>query len=318
MKILVTGGAGFIGSHTSIALRKRGHKVAVIDNLDSYYQLKLKKYNLQQLKKHYVSFNKIDIRNSAALKRTFAKVKPDIVMHIAAKAGVRNSILYPKEYFSINVDGTLNVLEAAKENSAKKVMIASSSSVYGNNKKVPFAENDPVENQISPYAASKRAMEVLCKMYSQTYGLPVQIFRFFTVYGASGRPDMAPAIFTKAIDREKPMKIFGSLTSERDYTYIDDVVDGLLKALKINDKFAIYNLGHNKPISLRKFISVIEKLLEKNAILKFIPPQPGDVKRTWASISKAKRIFNYNPKTSVEDGMGKFISWYKKHKDLYA
>ncbi len=318
MRILITGGAGFIASHSAIALRKHGHKVTTIDNLDPYYPLKLKKYNLQRLKVHNIPFYKLDIRNSTALQRIFAKVKPEIVMHIAAKAGVRNSILHPEEYFSVNVDGTLNVLQAAKENRVKKVMIASSSSVYGNNKKVPFAENDPVENQISPYAASKRAMEILCKMYSQTYGLSVQIFRFFTVYGPSGRPDMAPAIFTKAIDNRKPIKIFGNLTTERDYTYIDDVVDGLIKALKIDDNFAIYNLGHNKPISLRKFISTIEKLLGKKAKLNPLPPQPGDVKRTWAAISKAKKRLRYNPKTSIKEGMSKFISWYKKHKDLYA
>lgn len=318
MRILVTGGAGFIGSHTAIALRKHGHKVSTIDNLDSYYQIKLKKYNLQRLKEHNITFHKVDIHNITTLKRIFAKIKPDIVMHIAAKAGVRNSILHPEEYFSVNVDGALSVLKASKTNRVKKVMIASSSSVYGNNKKVPFAEDDQVENQISPYAASKRAMEVLCKMYSQTYDLPVQIFRLFTVYGPSGRPDMAPAIFTKAIDNGKTINIFGSMRTERDYTYIDDVVDGLIKALKINDKFAIYNLGHNKPISLGKFISTIEKLLEKKAILNFLPPQPGDVKRTWASISKAKKAFNYNPKTSIEDGMSKFVSWYKKHKNLYA
>lgn len=318
MKILVTGGAGFIGSHTAIALSKLKHTVLVIDNLDPYYQLKLKRYNLRKIKEYGVAFYEADIRNVSALESIFARLKPDIVIHIAAKAGVRNSILYPEEYFSVNIDGTLNVLQKSKENSVAKVLVASSSSVYGNNKKVPFVEHDQVESQISPYAASKRSMEVLCKMYSHTYNLNIQIFRLFTVYGPSGRPDMSPAIFTKAIDRGESIKILGNLKIERDYTYIDDVVDGILKALKVKEKYAIYNLGNNIPVSLGKFISAIEKLLGKKAILKYLPPQRGDVKKTWASISKAKRIFKYNPKTMIEEGMKKFTSWYSEHKGLYA
>lgn len=317
MKILVTGGAGFIGSHVASKLSKRKHKVFILDNLDPYYPIKLKKSNLKNLQKQSVSFYKLDIRNSNSLKRLVKKLRPDIIIHLAAKAGVRNSILYPEEYFSVNVGGTLNLLQAAKECKVKKVMIASSSSVYGTNKKVPFSESDIVENQISPYAASKRSMEVLCKMYSHTYDLNIQIFRFFTVYGPSGRPDMAPVIFIKSIDAGKPINVFGNLKTERDYTYIDDVVDGLIKALKVKDKFTIYNLGNNKPVFLGKFIKTIEKTLEKKAKLTYLSPQPGDVPKTWADISKSKKIFNYNPKTTIENGIKKFIDWYKQNKNLY-
>lgn len=317
MKILITGGAGFIGSHTAISLKKDTHDVIVIDNLDPYYQLKLKQYNLKNLKKNKIPFYKIDIRNKETLKEAFIKFKPEIVIHLAAKAGVRNSIAHPEEYFSVNVSGTLNILQTSKFSGVKTVMVASSSSVYGINTKIPFSEEDEVENQISPYAASKRAMEVLCKMYSKAYGLNIQIFRFFTVYGPSGRPDMAPAIFTKAIDQKQPIKIFGSLTTQRDYTYIDDIVDGLKQALLIHNKFEIYNLGNNKPVSLKNFISAIEEEVGKKALMQFIPPQQGDVPKTWADINKSQSVFDYNPKHSIGKGIAKFAEWYKQNKNLY-
>lgn len=316
MRILITGGAGFIGSHTALILKK-DNDIAVIDNLDSYYQLRLKQYNLKNLKKNKIPFYKTDILDKKSLKEIFSKFKPEIIIHLAAKAGVRNSILYPEEYFSINVDGTLNVLQASKLFGAKKVMVASSSSVYGTNTKVPFSENDKVENQISPYAASKRAMEVLCKMYSKVYNLNIQVFRLFTVYGPSGRPDMAPALFTAAIAKSKSIKVFGSLNTERDYTYIDDIIDGLKKAIDVNDRFEIYNLGNNKPVILKDFIEIIETEFKKEAKLEFISFQVGDVPKTWADIKKSQSTFNYKPRYSIKQGLAKFIKWYKQHKELY-
>ena len=208
-------------------------------------------------------------------------------------------------------------MQASRLFNVKKIMAASSSSVYGTNTKVPFSENEQVENQISPYAASKRAMEVLCKVYSKVYSLNIQLFRFFTVYGPSGRPDMSPAIFTKAIDQEQPIKIFGNLNIERDFTFVDDIVDGLNKALPIIDRFEIYNLGNNKPISLKRFFEVIEKEIDKKAVLQLCPPQEGDVPKTWADINKAKSTFNYSPHYSISDGMTKFIRWYKSNKLMY-
>ncbi len=317
MKILITGGAGFIGSNLAISLKKLRHQILVIDNLDSYYQLKLKKYNLEKLKKAGVFFKKIDIRDQKRINLLLKQTRPDIIIHLAAKAGVRNSILFPQEYFDVNVNGTLNILQAAKNNNVKKVLVASSSSVYGNNSKVPFSEKDLVDNQISPYAASKKAMEVLCKMYSQTYKLNILVFRFFTVYGPSGRPDMAPAIFTKLINQNQPIKIFGSVNTQRDYTFIDDIVKGLTNALTIDKEFDIYNLGNNNPVKLKDFILAIETALSKKAILEFLPPQPGDVKKTWADITKAKKAFKFSPQTSINEGIKKFVKWYQLSSDLY-
>ncbi len=317
MKILVTGAAGFIGSNASVALIKENHKILAIDNLDPYYSTKLKRHNIKKLKDANISFSIADIRDKNKLSKVFKLFNPEIVLHLAAKAGVRNSVNFPEEYFEVNVLGTLNLLQLANEHKVKKIMIASSSSVYGNNLKIPFSEEDIVENQISPYAASKKAMESLAKMYSQVYNLNIQLFRFFTVYGPSGRPDMAPFIFTKSIDSGIPIKIYGNLDTERDYTYIEDIVNGLIGALKIQEKFNIYNLGNNKPIKLKYFISVIENILSKKANIEIIPSQIGDVPRTWADIKKAKRLIKYHPKTSLQEGMGKFIKWYLVNKKLY-
>ncbi len=317
MKILVTGGAGFIGSNLALKLKGSGDHVAVIDNLDPYYQLKLKKFNLAKLKKNNIIFNKIDIRDSGKVLEFSKQFKPNIIIHLAAKAGVRNSLLYPDEYFSVNVQGTLNILEAARAVKVEKLMIASSSSVYGNNEKVPFSEDDLTEDQISPYAASKKAMETLIKMYSSTYGLNTQIFRFFTVYGPSGRPDMAPAIFTKAIEHGQHLTIFGGLETSRDYTFIEDIIEGLTQALSLNERFNIYNLGNNKTVRLKEFIEAIEKASSKKAKVKITGKRQGDVEITWADIEKAKKNFGYSPKTSIQEGMKKFVNWFKDSSYLY-
>lgn len=318
MKILVTGSAGFIGSHTAEKLLQDDHEVLGIDNLDPYYSLKLKEYNLNSLHKHSsFHFEKLDILDANKMARTVQAFHPDAIIHLAAKAGVRNSIENPAEYFAVNVQGTMNVLEAARQAGVKKVLAASSSSVYGNNEKVPFSTTDVVENQVSPYAASKKAVEVLGKMYHTVYGLPIQLFRFFTVYGPSGRPDMAPAIFLRAILNDQILPVFGDVNSERDYTYVDDIVDGLLSALTVDDSFAIYNLGNNQPEPLSHLIEAIESAANKKAQISVTPRKQGDVLRTWADISDSHRRLGYQPKVTLHDGIQRFYSWLEKNESLY-
>lgn len=318
MRIMVTGGAGFIGSHLSSKLIELGHFVSILDNFDPYYPVTLKEYNLSLLQhKGLQDCIKADIRDSNALTQAIASQHPDIIFHLAAKAGVRNSVENPEDYIQTNILGTHHILQAASKFSVSKVLIASSSSVYGSNAKVPFCETDPVENQVSPYAASKRAMEVICKTYQQVYGLPLQLFRFFTVYGPSGRPDMAPVLFTKAIDQGLPISVFGSTETQRDYTYVDDVIAGLVAAIDVKDSFEIYNLGNNEPTSLQTFISTIATLVGKEAILKITPKRVGDVDRTWADLTKSKSRLGYQPSFTLEKGLQRFVNWYLEHKNLY-
>lgn len=319
MKILVTGAAGFIGSHTSQKLLELGHEVLGFDNLDPYYPIALKKYNLDQLSLDtHFSFQEADILNISVLDKTIQTYKPDAIIHLAAKAGVRNSIEQPATYFAVNVQGTMNVLEAARKAGVQKILAASSSSVYGNNEKTPFSTTDIVESQVSPYAASKRAVEVLGKMYSHVYNMPIQLFRFFTVYGPSGRPDMAPAIFARALLHDQPIPVFGDLHSQRDYTYVDDIVDGLISALFVDDTFAIYNLGNNQPQPLSQLISAAEKAAGKKANIVVTPRKQGDVLRTWADISDSQTRLHYQPKVTLEEGMQRFYSWLKEHESLYT
>lgn len=321
MKIIITGGAGFIGSQTAKKLLQLGHSVSILDNLDPYYPVKLKRHNLDELRTAGLTpadFHQLDIRDTGLLSTTFQTIKPEVVIHLAAKAGVRSSIEDPESYFSTNVDGTLNVLQAARKVGVRKVLVASSSSVYGINATVPFCETDPVESQISPYAASKRALEVLCKMYAEVYALPIQAFRFFTVYGPSGRPDMAPAIFTKAILNDQPLTIYGGTDSQRDYTYIDDIVSGLVHALEVDDRFEIYNLGNDQPQPLSELITAVEIATGKTAKLNIVEKQVGDVDKTWADVSKARTKLKYQPTTSLHAGIQKFVRWYLKHGELYT
>lgn len=319
MKILVTGGAGFIGSHTVRALLQKKCKVICIDNFNNYYSPKIKKNNINdfftnKFFKLYIS----DITNFSQLKAIFNKEKPEIVCHLAARAGVRASIENPFIYEKVNVSGTLNILELSRIFKVKNIIIASSSSVYGNNKKVPFSEDDRVDNPVSPYAATKRSAELLTYNYSYLYNLNCIVLRFFTVYGPSGRPDMAPYIFVDRIYNSKFIKKFGDGTTKRDYTYISDIVDGILKAINKRIGFSIINLGNNKPVELNYFINLIEKLLNKKAKIIQAPKPPEDVIITYADITKAQGILNYNPKISIEQGMKEFIDWYlfKKSKRI--
>ena len=312
MKVLVTGGAGFIGSHVADALLSRGDKVICIDDFNDYYNPEQKEANISMAmeNENFVLYRG-DIRDYGFLHRVFSKEMPDKVIHLAARAGVRLSIKQPLLYEEVNVKGTLSMLELAKDFKVKNFVFASSSSIYGVNKKIPFSEEDRVDNQISPYAVTKRAGELLCRSYHGLYGMNISCLRLFTVYGPRGRPDMAPYKFTKLIDEGKELEMYGDGTTMRDYTFIADIVSGFAAALDKDYGFEIFNLGNSQTVELKYFISVIEGLLGKKARIIRKPMQPGDVPITYADVSKAKKMLGYNPKTSAEEGMKKFIDWYK-------
>ncbi len=307
MKILVTGAAGFIGSHSAKALLARGDTVYGIDNFNDYYEVEQKEKNAENL-----NVFRVDICDEAAIDKIFAELQPDVLLHLAARAGVRASIADPVLYHNVNVLGTNILLDACRKHGVGRIVSASSSSVYGNQKKTPFSETDETENPISPYAATKRAGESLAYAYSKMYGLQITCLRFFTVYGPSGRPDMAPLMFTKAIDAGETIKRFGDGTSMRDYTFIDDIVSGIVSAIDHPFNFEIINLGNNKPEELRVLISTIEKNLGKSAKIEELPMQPGDVEMTYADITKAQKLLGYNPQTTLEQGIEKLVNWYKK------
>lgn len=313
MKILVTGGAGFIGSHVCDSLLKRGDEVICVDDFNDYYDPRIKEENIKAARQNSkFTLYLADIRNYLLMKEIFKKEAPDKVIHLAARAGVRPSIKNPFLYEEVNVKGTLNLLELSKEFFIKNFVFGSSSSVYGVNKKIPFSEEDRVDNQISPYAVTKRAGELLCHSYHELYGINISCLRFFTVYGPRGRPDMAPYKFTKLIDESKEVEMYGDGSTMRDYTFITDIVSGIVAALDKNYGFEIFNLGNSQTVELRYFISVIEGLLGKKARIIRKPMQPGDVPITYADISKARAMLGYNPKTSIEEGMKKVIDWYEE------
>ena len=311
--ILVTGGAGFIGSHLCDRLLTLGHKVICLDNLNPYYSPVRKIKNIEpNFKNKNFTFINLDIVQKDQLEEIFQNYKIGTIIHIAARAGVRPSIEKPLWYEKTNILGTVNLLELAKQYQIKNFIFASSSSVYGQNKKIPFSETDNVDYPISPYATSKKACELYCYTYSYLYNLNVVCLRLFTVYGPRGRSDMAPYLFAQWIDQEKPIKRFGDGTTKRDYTYIDDIIDGIMACLDKNFKFEIINLGNSKPIELNYFISIIEKELGKKAKIKELPSQLGDVPLTYADISKAKKLLGWEPKVSIEEGIKRFIEWYKR------
>jgi UDP-glucuronate 4-epimerase len=286
--------------------------VVGIDNINDYYEIKWKQNNLDQLiKNKNFTFYKIDIINEDKLSELCQKFSPEIIIHLAARAGVRPSIIDPKLYELVNIRGTLNMLEIAKDYKVNKFIFASSSSVYGNSSKTPFTETDRVDFPISPYASTKKAGEELCYTYSHLYNLSISCLRFFTVYGPKGRPDMAPYMFTEAIATGKPIKRFGNGTTGRDYTYIDDIVNGIIAAANYLEPFDIFNLGNSSPVLLNTFISTIEKIVGKYAIIEEFPMQQGDVDITYADINKAKELLGYSPETSLEEGMQIFYNWLK-------
>ncbi|MEP6663232.1 MAG: SDR family NAD(P)-dependent oxidoreductase [Verrucomicrobiota bacterium] len=313
VKFLVTGGAGFIGSNLCERLLDEGHAVWAFDDLNSFYDIALKQRNIREIQSHAKPFTFVhgDLTDRSALDELFRETKFDQIIHLAARAGVRPSLAEPALYQRVNVEGTTNLLEAARLNGVKKITIASSSSVYGVNAKIPFSENDPIFSAISPYAASKLACESLGHVYHHVYGMDVAMLRFFTVYGPRQRPDLAIHKFAQLIEAGKPIPVFGDGSTARDYTYVSDTVDGVLACTRREFGFEIFNLGESQTVKLSYLIELLEKSLGKKAIINRQPPQPGDVPITFADISKAKKILGYNPQVKIEEGIPRFVEWFR-------
>jgi UDP-glucuronate 4-epimerase len=314
MNFLVTGGAGFIGSHVCERLLLAGHAVWTLDDLNTFYSPAIKQRNLNDIKALGKPFHFIhgDLAQTAALKSLFHDVKFDQVIHLAARAGVRPSLEEPELFVQANVAGTVNLLEAARTSGVKKITIASSSSVYGVNSKVPFAESDPVFSAISPYAATKLACESLGHVYHHVYGLDIIMLRFFTVYGPRQRPDLAIHKFAQLIHAERPIPVFGDGSTARDYTYITDILDGVMACTEKNFGFEIFNLGESQTVKLNRLIELLEQSLGKKAIIDRKPEQAGDVPLTCADITKSGKMLGYAPKVKIDQGIPLFVEWFKK------
>jgi UDP-glucuronate 4-epimerase len=310
--VFITGVAGFIGSHVALALLRRGDAVFGLDNFDPFYDRAIKDRNLATLEE-YPGFRFLegDIRDPSALSRWGAGGSPSALIHLAAKAGVRPSLADPAGYADVNVMGTVRVLSFARDRSVPRVLFASSSSVYGGNAKVPFAEDDFVDRPVSPYAATKKAGELLCHTWAHLYGMDIVSLRFFTVYGPGQRPEMAIHKFTRRLLEGREIEIYGDGTTRRDYTYIDDIVSGVLGALSAPPGYRVYNLGESATISLADLVALLERATGVRAKRKVLPPQPGDVPVTFADISRARAEIGYDPKTPVEEGVKRFVQWYR-------
>jgi UDP-glucuronate 4-epimerase len=322
MKALVTGAAGFIGSHLSERLLANGLIVVGIDNFDDFYDPQIKRQNIKGcLKNKNFQLVEADIRDSAAMDKIVGG-GVEIIVHLAARAGVRPSIEKPLLYADVNINGTMVLLEAAKKHKVNKFIFGSSSSVYGNNKKVPFSEDDNVDFPISPYAATKKAGELICHTYHHLYGISITTLRFFTVYGPRQRPDLAIHKFAQLIEQGKPIPVYGDGSMMRDFTYIDDIIDGTVAAMnKLVRRsgsedgcsgFSIYNLGESRPISVNDLIAEIEKALGKKAVKKYLLTQPGDVEHTFADVTKAVNELGYKPNTTIQVGLAKFVQWLRQ------
>jgi UDP-glucuronate 4-epimerase len=314
MNFLVTGGAGFIGSHVCERLLRDGHSVWAFDDLNNFYDPQFKQRNLREIQSLAKPFEFVhgDITDASALAEIFSSVKFDQVIHLAARAGVRPSLEQPALYQRVNVEGTVNVLEAARKSGVKKIIIASSSSVYGVNSKVPFSENDPVFSAISPYAASKLACEALGHVYHQVHKMDVTMLRFFTVYGPRQRPDLAIRKFATLIQAGKPIPVFGDGSAARDHTYITDIVDGVAASAQKEFGYEIFNLGESQTVKLNHLIELLEGALGKKAVIDRQPVQPGDVPITFADISKARAKLGYDPKIKIQQGIKMFADWFQK------
>ena len=315
-KLLITGAAGFIGSHlVDRLLATDVEHITVIDDFNNFYDPSIKHANTSEHRKdprYHIS--KIDIRDRAALEQVFADNNFDCVVHLAARAGVRPSLSEPQLYSETNINGTLNLLELARQNNITQFVFGSSSSVYGINAKVPFSEDDPIRQPISPYAATKAAGELLCHTYSHLYGLRCICLRFFTVYGPRQRPDLAIHKFAKLISEGKPIPVFGDGTTRRDYTYVDDIIDGVVAAINYKKtNYEVINLGESRTVELNELISLLEAELDMHAAIDRQPPQPGDVPQTFADISKARALLGYDPKTQIEQGLKRFVEWFRRN-----
>jgi UDP-glucuronate 4-epimerase len=313
MKVLVTGGAGFIGSHTSERLLKDGHGVAILDCFNDYYNPAIKRANIRAISADVQVFED-DIRNADAVDRVMREAAPDAVIHLAARAGVRPSIEAPELYIDTNIKGTFYLLEAARKCGVRRFVSASSSSVYGVNTKIPFHEDDPILQTISPYAMTKMATEQICSNYAQLYNIRTVSLRFFTVYGPRQRPDLAISKFTRSIEDGKPIDKYGAGHTKRDYTYISDIVDGIMGALAFEGQplASIYNLGGSQTVSLNDMISTIERAVGKTALINAMPEQPGDVPLTSADVSKATRDLGFKPTTHIDEGIPRFVEWFRQ------
>lgn len=316
MKILITGGAGFIGSHLVEALLTDGHTVSVIDDFNDFYDPRIKRKNLQPVLAD-IRLHSIDIGDKEGVLRTFSAERPDAVVHLAARAGVRPSIQRPDLYLATNINGTFHLLEASKKYGVERFIFASSSSVYGASGVAPFREDQALNQTLSPYASTKLAGEHICSHYSYLYQIGVICLRFFTVYGPRQRPDLAIHKFTDLICRGKPIDVYGDGTARRDFTYIDDIIQGVVASIDHHGApFDIFNLGENETIELREVITAIETTLQKKATIHTLPPVPGDMPTTYADISKAQRLLGYAPTTRIQSGLRKFIEWYLRAHDL--
>ncbi|MBV6495874.1 MAG: NAD-dependent epimerase/dehydratase family protein [Acidobacteria bacterium ACB1] len=319
--VLVTGGAGFIGSHLVGKLLAEGDwQITIVDDLNDFYSPEIKRANLALFARSLdVEFVEADIRNFAALEPVFERTKFDTIVHLAARAGVRPSLLEPQLYIETNINGTTNLLELARQHGVRQFVFGSSSSVYGENKKVPFAEADPIFEPISPYAATKAAGELICHTYSHLFGIRTVCLRFFTVYGARQRPDLAIHKFARLIHEGKPIPVFGDGSTRRDYTYIDDIIQGVRAAMAFDASMhEVFNLGESETTELSRLIELLEDALGKKATIDRQPSQPGDVPITFADISKARRMLNYNPTTKIETGIPKFVEWFRSKQAVDA
>ncbi len=315
--MLVTGGAGFIGSHLCESLLRAEHHMICFDNFDNFYDPNIKIKNVEGIRKKFPDrFELItgDIRNPEHLQEVFKKNRIDLIIHLAARAGVRPSIAQPLLYQDVNIRGTIILLEVCKEYGVKDFIFASSSSVYGESQRVPFSEEDLNLQPISPYGVTKRAGELLCYSYHHLHGMNIACLRIFTAYGPRQRPEMAIHKFTRLVDRGEIIPMYGDGSSQRDYTYIDDLIEGIQAVIQRHRGFEIYNLGESQTTSLKELIGLIEEALGKKAKVEMLEPQPGDVSITYADITKAKRMLGYQPKVNMEEGIKRFIEWYKEEK----
>ena len=315
MKILVTGAAGFIGMHVAQRMLLAGHEVRGLDNLNEYYDVRLKHYRLAILQKNKkFDFIKLDLKNREAVAKLFDQERYDVVIHLAAQAGVRHSLDAPFEYVDSNLVGFMAILEGVRKQNCQNFIYASSSSVYGANSKVPFKEDDRSDEPVSLYAATKKANELMAHSYASLYKIPTTGLRFFTVYGPAGRPDMAPWLFTEAILSDEPIRVFNNGEMFRDFTYIDDIVDGVEQVMELvpsgSNLHRVLNIGNGSPVPLMDFIGAIENALDKKARKIFVSMQPGDVPRTFASTKKLQSLSGYEPGTKLADGVAKFVAWY--------
>jgi UDP-glucuronate 4-epimerase len=314
VKVLVTGVAGFIGMHCAQRLLERGDEVLGIDNFSPYYSIELKQARLARLEdKPGFRFSRVDIADSSSLKKIFESEKPEAVLHLAAQPGVRYSLENPGAYVQTNLVGFAHVLECCRAHPPKHLVFASSSSVYGTNEKLPWSESDNVDRPISLYAATKKSNELMAHVYSHLYRLPATGLRYFTVYGPWGRPDMSPVLFARAIMEGRPIPVFNHGDMQRDFTYVDDIVEGTLRVLARPAPYAVYNIGNHAPVGLLDYIAILEKALGRKARLEMKPMQPGDVKATYADTTALRHAVGFAPSTPLETGLARFAEWFKSY-----